>query len=268
MANLHVCSFNTNDVRSFDGSNGTFYAISFSGNGLKGPWGITVDAIGLFYIASSGSGQVLRFQANGTFDKIFASGNGLTTPYGLAFDSAGNLLVADGNQNNVLRFKPDGTFDKVFATGNGLNSPTGIAFGSDGKLYVANAAGANILRFNADGSFDQVLVPRVINPTCLTFDSTPKLYVGTTSPGTVYRYTTGGTYDSLFAASGPLWNVQGIVFGSDGNLYATSSPPEIPSPGLTLKNSSVLSFRGDTGAFDVIFASGGGLDYPTGLLFA
>jgi DNA-binding beta-propeller fold protein YncE len=48
------------------------------------------------------------------------------------------------------------------------------------------------------------------------------------------------------------------VFGPDGNLYVSSS---------SYPDYAVLRYDGTTGAFIDVFASGGGLDHPRGLVF-
>jgi serine/threonine-protein kinase len=263
MANLYVCSQNTNDVRTYLATGQS--SIFASGNGLNQPWGIAVDSTGRFYIASRGSSNVLRFNSNGSFDKVFASGNGLSKPTGLVFDSNGKLYVGDNDpaNNNVLRFNADGTFDKIFATGNGLNLPNGMVFDTSGKFYVASYGSGQVLRFNSDGSFDKVFCSAGPSPTGIAFDANGKLYVAVNLPTGVLRFNSGGTYDQLFAASGPMSSIQGIVFGTDRNLYVACGFVD-----KVTRNSSVLQFTGTSGAFNSIWAAGGGLDWPFGIVFA
>lgn len=145
--------------------------------------------------------------------------------------------------NNILRYdEVTGEFlGEFIPPGNGgpgvLN---GLIFGPDGNLYVCSRGTDSILRF--DG---------------ITGDPLP-------SPGnsgaTFVPSGSGGLSFGIIGVSGSGW----LIFGPDGNLYATSGGVNAP-PG----SSSVLRFNGKTGEFIDAFvpAGSGGLTGPRALVF-
>ena len=149
-----------------------------------------------------------------------------------------DLFVCSG-QTNILRYdERNGEFlgEFVPAGSGGLNAPDGLIFGSDGNLYVCSVRTNSILRY--DGITGAPL------PSPSNIGAT---FVPTGSGG-------------LKLNAGGAW----LVFGPDGNLYATSGGISAPSA-----SSSVLRFNGTTGEFIDAFvpAGSGGLTGPRGLVF-
>jgi streptogramin lyase len=139
-------------------------------------------------------------------------------------NGAGNILRYDEKTGNFLsEFIPSGS--------GGLSSPRGLIFGPDGNLYVSNFDTNSVLRY--DG---------------ITGEPLP-------SPGN-----TGATF--VPAGSGGLGRAFGLIFGPDGNLYATSGVSGGYAP-------SVLRFNGTMGEFIDAFvpAGSGGLTGPRGVVF-
>jgi sugar lactone lactonase YvrE len=160
----------------------------------------------------------------------------------LAPGAYADLFVSNlGGGNNILRYdEKTGEFLGEFipSGSGGLSSPDGLLFGPDGNLYVCNLGDGSILRF--DG---------------ITGDPLPS------AGNSGATFVTGGSGGLTFGGyGGGGW----LIFGPDGNLYATSggltSPPE---------SSSVLRFNGKTGEFiDAFVPSGsGGLTGPRALVF-
>src|SRR5262245_13681569 len=125
-------------------------------------------------------------------------------PFDLIFVPGGDLLVAYQNSSTVQRYdSTTGAYVGNFTSGRTLSATRAMAFGPDSNLYLNSQTGTNtseIDRFN-----------------------------GVT-----------GAFMNVFAVSGSggLDDPQGMVFGSDGNLY-------VSEPGTN----SVLRFNGTTGAF-------------------
>jgi sugar lactone lactonase YvrE len=148
-------------------------------------------------------------------------------------DHSGNILQYDERTGEFL-----GEF--ISSGSGGLVLPNGLIFGPDGNLYVCSLGTNSILRF--DG---------------ITGDPLP-------SPGnsgaTFVPSGSGELSFGTIGVSGSEW----LIFGPNGNLYATSGGLNAP-PG----SSTVLRFNGKTGEFIDAFvpAGSGGLAGPRALVF-
>ena len=145
--------------------------------------------------------------------------------YGLGVAPAkADLLVSSHDTSQILRYdQTTGASLGVFASGGGLFGPGEMTYGPDGNLYVGTAdpnnPGVNgVIRYN-----------------------------GVT-----------GAFINTFVAlgSGGLESINGLTFGPDGNLYATS-----------FASDTVKRYNGTTGAFLGNFTLAGTLFGPTDLAF-
>jgi hypothetical protein len=138
--NLYVSGRNSNNVVKYNtGENPVGTYIAAGSGGLSLPEGVALDPSGSYlYVASSGTGQVLKYNAGtGAFVGVGA-GSGLGTPHYVAFGTDGLMYVASGGNNRILRFTGTGTYvdDYVPAGSGGLVDPHWMAFGPTGDLYV------------------------------------------------------------------------------------------------------------------------------------
>jgi sugar lactone lactonase YvrE len=184
----------------------------------------------------------------------------LKGPAGLVFDSGGNLIVSDHNDDtssrgDILQFGPDGKLLKRIVRNSDSNapaSPGGMVL-SNNALFVADlradtdseeskhAAPGRVLKYTTGGQLlavgspsihSDVFHPRavVIGPDGLLYvSSSPNLKTGW--GGEVYRFNTDLQFMDIFISSNggrtcdcanELNSPEGLVFGSDGNLYITS----------------------------------------------
>ena len=158
VAELLVAGFTTDSVSRYDGRTGEYVDtfIAPRSGGLKAPTAVRVGPLGLIYVSSSGTNQVLKYDpTTGAFLGVAASGSGLSAPDGIAFDAAGTLYVSSRSSDQVLAYNPaTGTFLRVAAAGNTLSGPRGLAIDAAGNLEVASSGGGNVLKFRpTDGSF-------------------------------------------------------------------------------------------------------------------
>ncbi|MCH7686710.1 MAG: hypothetical protein IH899_08530 [Planctomycetes bacterium] len=191
---------------------------------------MTFDAFGRLYVASSGTGEILRYNTNGTFDKVFSIGGNLVEPRFLIFGPDDKLYVTDSANNSVVRFNgTTGTFIDNFVPGGtgGLSKPHGLQFdGSD--LLVASTGSHEILRYDSTGDFLDAFVTARDggqgSPRDLVFGPGGNLYVTSGATESILRFdgVTGasqGEFSLLQAIGQPF----GLVFGTDDNLYVVDT---------------------------------------------
>ena len=204
-------------VYRFDNQGNTIGAFAGPDNHLASPRGMTFGPDGNFYVASSDTGEVLRYNGTtGAFMDVFvtAHSGSLLNAEAVVFGNDGYLYVADFGTSptgqydgQVLRYDASsGAFVGVFASmADVRGSPYGMLFGPNGNLFVAV-----IGRNTAAGD-----VPGV-----LQFDGT-------------------GQFINVFTQGGDLSFPRGVVFGPDGNMYVVDAT----------NNSRVAKFDGTTGQY-------------------
>lgn len=150
---LWVTDFTGGAVRRYEAHTGLPMGdlVEPGSGGLSLADDMVIGPDGMLYVASAGSGEVLRYLADGTFDRVFVSE--MTFPQGLAFDLSGRLLVTDSDRHEVRRFLSDGTADGIFASGSPLDNPRGLTQLADGRLRVVNQNVSNVLRYSSGGAF-------------------------------------------------------------------------------------------------------------------
>lgn len=225
-------------------------------------------------VSSGFTNEVLRYDGTtGAFIGVFASDptpavatSGLKFPQGLVFGPDGNLYVASNpaGDDSVLRFNgTTGAFMDTFTSGGVLNQTRGLTFGPDGNLYVSSEGSNDVQRYNGiTGTFIDAFAS-VSGPRGLTFISPDSnLYVASFGGENVQRFDgdTGAFMDNFAPADPAVGTLDGgpfdLTFGPDGNLYVGADG-----------NNNVQRYNGTTGDFIGVFASGGGLATPRGILF-
>ena len=212
-------------------------------------------------LASRDTSSILRYNdKTGAFLGIFASTSAMTSPEALTLGPDGNLYVADRVANAVFRFDgKSGSFINTFvsAGSGGLSGPRNLIFGPDGNLYVSSNGSNKVLIYDgATGAFLRVFPGAgIAGPRGIAFQG-GDIYIVNELQNQILHYKLSGTFLGPFASDSNLQAPREIIFGPDGNLYASSSD-----------NNVVLRYNASTGASMGVFASGGGLMFPRGLAF-
>lgn len=221
---LYIGDRGDNTVKRFAASNGAFLGsfITHQTTGLRGPGGLVFDAEGDLIVSdqntgTSSNGEILRFGPDGTeLPPVIAknSPNAPAAPRGIILWN-GYYFVADftsdPQQNKtqlpspgrVLKYTGDGRLVATLTPPAGVFTgefhPRGVVIGPDGLLYVSNypnlvtGLGGQVLRFDpTSGAFKDVFVNSI-----------------------------GGSTQSCGCID-ELNRPEGLVFGTDGNLYITS----------------------------------------------
>jgi uncharacterized protein (TIGR03437 family) len=139
-----------------------------------GLYGITTDAAGNVYLASSALHAVFKLDASGILTRIAGNGRGgysgdggpaseaqLNSPGSVAVDGAGNLYI--GEVDRVRRVSPNGIITTIAGNGSPGHSPDGgpaaeaqispraVAVDRAGNLFVADLYNFLIRKITADG---------------------------------------------------------------------------------------------------------------------
>jgi uncharacterized repeat protein (TIGR03803 family) len=179
------------------GSDGNFYGTTSSG--------------GTSTNCSQGCGTVFRINPNGNYANFYSftgSPDGASPQAGLVQGSDGNFYgtTSSGGTHDagtVFRITPGGSKTILYSFGgspDGAVPLAGLLQGSDGNFYGTTYAGGT--------------------STSYTSEYGP-------GAGTVFRISPSGAYTNLYSfGSSPndsLWPNDGLVLGSDGNFYGTTT---------------------------------------------
>ena len=150
-----------------------------SGNSLKSPIGVALNADGGLFVADVSNNRVLGYPAGGTTatmvygqggsfttttnNKDGMNGNSLSLPFAVVVEGGGNLFVADMNNNRVLCYPAGsttasrvygqggdfttGTANKGGISANSLKAPAALALDSTGSLYVSDQQNHRVLEY-------------------------------------------------------------------------------------------------------------------------
>ncbi len=155
VSELYVSGRDSFSVVRYDGVTGQplgTYITSGSG-GLSWPEAMTFDSTGTYlYVASTGSNQILKYNAQtGAYVGVGAS-TGLSAPKDVKFGADGLMYVTSGGNDRLVRFTAGGAYvdDYVPPGSGGMDNPSRLAFGADGNIYVTAVGKSEILRMGRE----------------------------------------------------------------------------------------------------------------------
>jgi len=176
----------------------------------------------LYGVASSGGtnnqGTIFEITTNGTFTLLYSFGMATNN---LGYPLDGSIPVAGLFQGR------DGNFYGTTANGGISNAGTVFQFSTNGTLTTLHSFTGNGL--NDDGSYPE-LAPLVEGADGVFYGTTDSGGTNTTAntpngDGTIFQITADGTLTTLFEFNNTdgLTPDTGLSFGTDGNLYGTTS---------------------------------------------
>ena len=200
----------------------------------------------------SGSyGTVFQMTPSGTFTNLisFNGTNGALPRAGLVLGADGNFYgtTYNGGSNNagtLFQLTTNGTLTTLvtFAISTGGHPIAGLIQGQDGNFYgttsfggtniggtafqvMTNGALTTLVSFNVSGNGGNSPYAGLVQANDGSLYGTTELG-GTNGHGTIFKLTTNGTFTSLYSFTGTNDGANpyaGLVQGSDGNFYGTTS---------------------------------------------
>ena len=223
------------------GSDGYFYGTTYLGGTPNSP-------------AHDGYGTVFKISTNGAMTSLYSFTDGNDG----AWPTAGLVQASDGyfygttsyggtggftyGLGTVFKISADGALTSLhsFTGGNdGANPEAGLVQGSDGYFY-GTTEGGTVFKISTNGALSTLysftggndgwgLFAGLVRASDGNFYGTT-LYGGTGSAelggGTVFKISASGAYTSLYSftdGNDGAWPTAGLVQGSDGNFYGTTS---------------------------------------------
>jgi len=219
---------------------------------LYNPAAVAFDAAGNYYITDRGNNRIRKVDittgiittiaGTGTAgfngDNLAATATEIYSPYGIAIDSAGNIFFCDDGNHRIRKISASGIIttvagngtpgyngDDIPATSAEINDPGGPALDVNGNIYIADYYNNRIRKVNAAG-------------------------VISTIAGTG---TAGYNGDNIAATTAELYNPEGIVVDTIGNIYISdclnNRIRKINTSGIitTIAGTGTLGISGDNG---------------------
>ena len=151
---LYVCDLAISNVYIIDIANDKFSLMGKRGLFTK-PVNITIAPDGTKYVADTGLGKVVVFDAQDQFVRSIGDPTSCS-PIDVAL-CRGELIVADIRDNEVEAWSTDGKFRRKIAThGKGIvqvQMPTNLEVGPKGNIYVSETTGGIIKKYNIKGQY-------------------------------------------------------------------------------------------------------------------
>ncbi|CAF4312071.1 unnamed protein product [Rotaria socialis] len=176
-----------------------------------GCWGLTVDDVGLIYIADCDKHEIRRYQMGENQGTIVAGGNGvgsglnqLNHPTCVFVDRDHSVYVSDSNNHRIMKWIVGAKQGIIVAGGQGsgnsltqLSSPYGVFVDHSSTIYVADGSNHRIVRWYRGATQGEVIVGghgpgnqsnQLNTPFGLSFDREGNIYVSEHSNHRVQKF--------------------------------------------------------------------------------
>ncbi len=240
--------------------------IPYTGGGMKGPAGISIDAMGQVWVANY-FGVASLFANSGV--PVFPDGvrgHGIQESYGGAVDATGRMWVANEQNDDATMNSGIGSISVLSGAGpalpegsvlltGGLNFPVAIAFDRSGNAWVVDYGDSHLTVLNASGvpqsGTKGYMSDQLVFPVAVAADSQGNGWVANQSANTVTRVSEDGSRFTSFAV-GP--SPSGVAVDAADNVWTANFYGN--SVGLVSAKAQVVSGAGFVG---------GGLNHPAGI---
>ncbi|RIK46695.1 MAG: hypothetical protein DCC58_02425 [Chloroflexi bacterium] len=176
--------------------------------------GITVDNLGLVYVADAAAGRVGKYRPDGLFQFGWSDDTrgSFLGPTGVEQDDALYLWIADTGANRVVKFTPSGAYVAQIGgpgTSAGLfDGPVDVAIDSQDNIYVLDRGNNRVQKFNENGGFlTQWGASGSGNgqfnaPSGIAVDANDNVYVTDTGNHRVQKFSATGAYQTSWQMAG------------------------------------------------------------------
>lgn len=240
-------------------------AISFTGGGLNGPYGIAVNALDDILVTNFGGNSVSVFSPLGTpiSGTGGITGNGLNEPFGIAIDGNGYVWGADYGVSALSSFSSTGTAITSTTTG-GLNTPEFIAIDASNNVWVDSLSNALSEFTNSSGTPTAVagspFGAGVLDaPFGIAVDTSGNVWLANrTGTPELVEYNNSASSHSTYTGGG-LGSATSLAFDPSGNSWISDTNNATNVSALSEFNSSGGAITTASGY------AGGGLNGPFGI---
>ena len=229
---IYICDVSLNCVHVIDTASNT-YARLEAGDRIVNPVNLTIDDDGTRYLADTGAGQVLVFDAGDRFVRTIGNRD-QWSPTDVAV-RGDELYVTDMIGGKVEVVSKDGRFLRTISSkGAGpdqLTQPTNLAFGPDGRLYVTDTFLQIVKVFDPQGRF----LATVGQPGANIGSFARPKGIAIDDQGTIYVADSQWDVVQIFNTQGQLL----LVFGKPGEEPWAMGLPA----GLAIDRTSISAFQ-------------------------
>lgn len=239
--------------------------------GLNAPQSIAVAPNHTYYVANSGTNQVIAYTGSSS-TVVNTAGVTLVSPQAVAVDTAGDLFIGDSPSPGIGRVTEVSASGAVTITSYGgplkdvtalatatvgLNTIVYIADDLSQAIYTVTVGSATLTNLNLTG------LPSNVLPAALALDSAGDLFIADFN-STLYEVSAGSTTAQIYFVPGfTVYSPTGLSFDSSGNLYILTLTSTSPTPSQPIPVNIIEVPGGNVAnAFEVPVT---GLQNPSGL---